>query len=82
MFGLVTWTRFRRLEDMVRDLQAAVARFEASDLARAASALEATDKLRKMTDRLRKRAARDVGMEDEDDVDEVSSLMLKRIGGA
>lgn len=58
--------RLGQLEDAVRDLRAAVARFEATDVARAAAALDAASRLERTADRLRKQADRLPNNRDED----------------
>jgi hypothetical protein len=50
--------RLGRLEDAVRDLHAAVARFEATDVARTAAALDASTRLERTAERIRKQADR------------------------
>jgi len=60
--------RLGHLEDVVRDLRAAVARFEATDVARAAASLNAATLLDRTAERLRKQADRlPSGQPDSDD---------------
>jgi len=50
--------RLGQLEDAVRDLRAAVARFEATDVARTAASIEAATRLERTAERMRKQADR------------------------
>lgn len=74
--------RLGHIEDAVRDMRAAVARFEATDVARAAASIQAATLLDRTAERLRKQADRATRSAEDSDGDDTDGDFYERLAAA